>query len=75
MTIDQLAQRLRETRANAPTGEKEVRTHLFGIQFVAELDNSSLRDIVRQAGESDHIADEIRKGMKLAPYVELTCSL
>lgn len=71
MNFSELATILRNTCDRAPSGEKVVSIHLFGIRYAGELDGISLRDLVEAAGINAPYATEIRKGMNLAAYVTL----
>ncbi len=66
-----LGARLRDARERAATGDVMVRIHLFGIEHAAELEGVDLKELARSAGIPESFATEIRKGMRLAPYVVL----
>jgi hypothetical protein len=68
--LTELAGRLREARDSAPEGDVVVRIHLFAIDNARELHGINLRELVRVAGVPRPYATEIRKGMRLADYVE-----
>ena len=72
-TEDDLAGILRRMYQNAPHGEQTTALHLFGIRYVAELSAPSvnINRMVERAGIGDSYYTEVRKGMRLAQYVEL----
>jgi len=71
VTIEEAAKALQRMCATAEKGEKVVQIHLFGIKYADQLDGMSLPDIAVGAGLGESFKTEIRKGMKLAKYVEL----
>lgn len=73
MREDELAQVLRRMYRNAPRGEQSTAIHLFGIRYVAELSEPhiSINRMVERSGMGDSYHAEVRKGMRLAQYVEL----
>ncbi|WP_142780817.1 DNA ligase [Agrobacterium sp. T29] len=72
MNETQAAQLLRDSYdRGAVTREQATSVHLFGIQYAEELANLSLPDILARAKMPATYKTEIRKGMKLAPYVRL----
>ena len=72
MNESELAEILRRMHRNAPSGEKSTAVHLFGIRYVAELSapHVSINKVAELAG-LDKWYTEVRKGMRLAKYVEL----
>lgn len=71
MKIDEAARTLAKMCREAETGEKVVQIHLFGIIFADHLEGMSLPDIAVRAGIGESFKTEIRKGIKLAKYVQL----
>ena len=71
MTVDEAAHILREMYRKAPIGEKATSIHLFGIKYAKELSGLSIADIADQATGSESYQVEIRKGIRLAEYVQL----
>lgn len=72
MNESELAAILRRMHRNAPYGERSTAVHLFGIRYVAELSapHVSINTVAELAG-LDKWNAEVRKGMRLARYVEL----
>ena len=71
MTLDDLSQTLRRMREEFP---KEAALHLFGIKYSKLLDgefSDRLVEIAEKAGGTSSLSVEIRKGVKLARYVQL----
>ena len=60
---------LKEAWEQAPEGEVVVRIHLFGLDYVDELQDVKLPELVAAAGIPKPYATEIRKGMRLAEFV------
>ncbi len=57
---------------NAPEGEQSTAVHLFGIRYVVELSAPRVRiNTMAELAGLDKQYQEIRKGMRLAKYVEL----
>ena len=71
MTIQELADQLREMYDTAPKGEKAAYIHLFGIKYAAELDRFSPASVVERAGLRRSYGTEVNKGRNLAKYVDL----
>ena len=71
MTIQELADQLREMYDTAPKGEKAAYIHLFGIKYAAELDRFSPASVVERAGLKHSYGTEVNKGRNLAKYVDL----
>ena len=73
MNETELAAILRRMYRNAPNGERSTALHLFGIRYVAELSvpHVSINRMVEQSGVGNSYYTEVRKGMRLAKYVEL----
>ena len=73
MNETELAEIMRNMYRNAPQGEQSTALHLFGIRYVAELNapNVSINRVAELSGVGNSYHTEIRKGMRLAQYVEL----
>ena len=59
-------------RRSLPEQSKGTAAHLFGVAYAADLAHLPLRilgEIAADAGLDESIGAEIRKGVKLAPYV------
>ena len=72
MNEPELAEILRRMHRNAPHGERSTAVHLFGIRYVAELSapHVNINTVADLAGLSKWYT-EVRKGIRLAKYVEL----
>ena len=62
---------LKRAIAVAPKGNKVVTIHLFGIQHSERLDGMNLQDLAEQAGIGKSFGTELRKGVRLAEYVQV----
>ena len=77
MTIEELGDILRDMREEEWGGGLSVAPHLFGIQYRKDIEyipgstNQVVLAIVRHAGIRKSLADEVKKGMRLEPNVEL----
>lgn len=72
MTEAELAAELRRMYRDAPRGEKSTAVALFGIYYAAELAPSSVSvNLVAELAGLPKWNAEIRKGMRLARYVDL----
>ena len=71
MTIQDLADQLRQDYDTAEEGKKVIAVHLFGIQWARELEGMSCKEIAIRAGIHESYATEIRKGANLADYVSI----
>lgn len=69
MTEEELGTILRESKANAPLGEKGIAPILFGIRYADELSKVSVRAVQRFAEIEKW--SEVGKGIKLARYVTI----
>jgi len=69
----ELGQKLKEMYDNAPTGEKALQIHLFGIKYADEIkeNDNSIKDIVNFAGMRESYKTEVGKGVNLAKYVRI----
>jgi len=72
MNEEQAAQLLLQAyNQAAATRGQATSIHLFGIRYAEDLAGLSLAEILARARMPRSYATEIRKGMKLAQYVEL----
>ena len=71
MTVGEAAAVLRRMYRDAPQGEKVTCLFLFGIIYADDLAALSVGDVVREAGVRPTYYTEIRRGIKLAKYVQL----
>lgn len=75
MDETELAQILRRMYRNAPDREKTTAIHLFGIRYATELGVARGRAHrvveLSRLGDGSSYGTEVRKGMRLAQYVEL----
>ena len=71
MTVGEAAAVLKRMYENAPHGEKVTCIFLFGIIYADDLAALSVRDVVREAGVRPTYYTEIRRGIKLAEYVQM----
>lgn len=71
MSLQQLADELREMYDTAPKKEKAAYIHLFGIRYAAELDRFSPGSVVKRSGLPPSYGTEVNKGRNLAKYVDL----
>lgn len=71
MRTENLVRELRDACARAPSGDKVVTIHLFGIRHASELDGLNLQELAERAGIGKSFGTEIRKGVRLAEFVQL----
>lgn len=75
MTVDELADKLKEEYQNAPEGEKAASVVLFSIKYARELDKLNNNSAVARAANltppKNDWGTEIGYGRKLAKYVNL----
>jgi hypothetical protein len=71
MTLAELAAELRSAVNQAPSGQRVINIHLFGIRRARELAGIPLKELVRLAGIPPSYHTEIYKGMRLADHVTL----
>jgi hypothetical protein len=69
--VDDLAVKLKSVYEKPGAGGKVVEIHLFGIRNADALKGVSLPSLLERAGMGDSYKTEIRKGMNLAPYVDI----
>ena len=67
-----LADKLRNACRSAAKGDKVVTIHLFGIQNAALLDGMNVHDLAEEAGIGRSFGTELRKGVRLADYVQVS---
>ncbi len=72
MKSKDLADIFSEKYHGAADKEVVLSIHLFGIEFSDELQGQNLKEICELANAPTSYATEIRKGMRLAKYVELS---
>jgi hypothetical protein len=66
-----LTDELKRRYQSADKREVVTAIHLFGIEFAAELEGHSIREIAEAATGHRSYDAEIRKGMRLARHVAL----
>ena len=71
MRIDQASKILAQMYRDAPEREKALSIHLFGIKYADQIRNMSAKEIVVGADLPESYKTEVRKGIKLAKYVEM----
>lgn len=71
MTIGELASELNRVVNQAPSGERVVNIHLFGIRRARELRGVPLKELVLLARIPQSYHTEVYKGMRLADHVTL----
>jgi hypothetical protein len=69
--ITDLAENLRRAYAAAPQGDKVVTIHLFGIRHAERLKGANLQDLAERAGIGASFGTELRKGVRLAEFVQI----
>lgn len=69
--MSDLASALSESVRLAGKGNKVVAIHLFGIRHAAVLDGKDLHDLAERSGIGRSFGTELRKGVRLADYVEV----
>jgi 5-methylcytosine-specific restriction protein B len=69
MQIERLGKLLAADLANAGDRDRAVTIHLFGIRYANDIGNAATQ-VAIAAGISPKYGTEIRKGMKLAKYVQ-----
>ena len=72
MQINQASQILADMYQQALPKEKALSIHLFAIKYANKIEDMSAKDIVVGAGLPESYKTEIRKGINLAKYVEVT---
>ena len=73
MTLQQLAENLREMYLESNKGEAVVMIHLFGIKYAEEIKTAevSMKAIALAAGINESYGTEIGKGVKLSKFVKI----
>ena len=71
LTEREAAARLDWMYDSAPSNQKAVRVHLFGIKHAEDLAGLNLKTVVEEAGLRASYSTEVRKGMNLARHVTL----
>ena len=71
MMMGRLAEELRAACNGAAGGDKIVTLALFAIQNVDRLKGENLHDLAEEAGVGRASGAELRRGMRLADYVQL----
>jgi len=71
MQADALGAEFRKRYHAAVDGMTVVTIHLFGIEFAKELEGHNLKNICVGADVPTSYGTELRKGMRLAEFVEL----
>ena len=64
MTVDELAQILKEVYDRAPHGEKNTQFQLFGIRYARELSRVSVRQVISRSGVGRNCTVEINAGRR-----------
>ncbi len=75
MTPDQLTRKLKSMYENAPNREWTTMIHLFGILYADELNELNKSGVsmkcITKGAVSSAYGTEIRKGIRLARYVDI----
>ena len=71
MTTGELAKALSAAHKNAPSGDKALAIHLFGIRHAEELEHCSVEAVIKASSVPPAYGTEVRKGMKIARHVTL----
>lgn len=69
--MNDLADELRKAVDAAPKGERVVTIHLFAIRHAARLSGVSAHELAERAGIGKSFGTELRKGIRLAEFVEI----
>ncbi len=69
--MNDMVDALKRAIAGAPKGDKVVTIHMFGIQHADRLDGLNLQELAERAGIGKSFGTELRKGVRLAEYVQL----
>lgn len=70
--MNDLANELRNACNAAPKGDRVVTMHLFAIEHAARLRGVNLKELAERAGIGESFGTELRKGVRLADYVQIT---
>jgi hypothetical protein len=71
MTSNKLIEELRAAANGAPAGGKITVLNLFGIEHASQLEAENLGELAERAGIGRSFSAELRRGMKLAAFVQL----
>lgn len=71
MTESELCDALADFYRKSEKGESSTAVHLFGIKYAAALQGKNIELICEAAGLTKSWGTEVRKGMRLARYVEI----
>ena len=75
MNVSEAARRLREQYdAGDQVGKAAVAIHLFAVQHADALSRLPIHEVLQQAGLPKSYYTEVRKGINLAEYVQVTRS-
>jgi hypothetical protein len=69
--MSDLADELKQAISKAAPGNRVVTIHLFGIEHAKRLDGINLKAFAERAGISDAYGTELRKGVRLAQFVDI----
>ena len=69
--MEDLAEQLRAACDSASAGDRVVSIHLFGIEHAGVLKGMNLKDLAVRAGISETYGTELRKGVRLADFVQI----
>ena len=69
--MNDLAGQLGQFCRSAGQGNKVVAIHLFGIKHASILDGADLHALAERAGIGRSFGTELRKGVRLAEYVQI----
>ena len=70
--MQDLIEELKAICASAPEGDRVVRIHLFGIKSASRLKGVNLKDLAARAGIRESFETELRKGVRLAEFVNVS---
>ena len=70
--MNDLAEQLRRALLAAPKGDRVVTIHLFAIRHGERLKGVNLKDLAARAGIGESFGTELRKGIRLAEFVQIT---
>lgn len=71
MNVGEASRLLAKMYLKAPDKEKVLSIHLFGILYANELDGIPIKEVVLRAELPVSYQTEVRKGMRLAKYVNV----
>ena len=70
--MQDLIAEIKATCASAPRGDRVVRIHLVGIKNASRLKGVNLKDLAARAGIGESFETELRKGVRLAEFVNIS---